>query len=163
LARTCTICIHVDREKIDRLIVEGRSYRNIAKQFSLSDTAVYRHKAHLNRTLIKAKEAETVAHADNLLDQVKDLQAKALDILSKCEKSKDWKTALSAIREARGCLELLGKLAAELQSAPTVNILISPEWVRIRTLILETLESYPDARLAIAKALRSLDNACGSD
>jgi hypothetical protein len=54
-------------------------------------------------------------------------------------------------------LELLGKLAGELQSAPQVNILISPEWVRLRTLILEALEPYPDARLAVAGALRRLD------
>jgi hypothetical protein len=103
--------------------------------------------------LLKAKEAREATHADNLLNQVKDLQARALSILSQAERSGDLKTALLAIREARGCLELLGKLAGELQSAPTVNILVSPEWARIRTLILEALEPYPDARIAVSKAL----------
>ena len=79
---------------------------------------MYRHKDHLNGTLVKAKEAEDVAHADDLLEQVRDLQGKALSVLSKAEKAKDWRAATGAIREARGCLELLAKLLGELNDQP---------------------------------------------
>jgi hypothetical protein len=157
MPRHCTVCTHPNRERIDALLVGGEPYRDIAQQFGVSFYAVHRHKSHLNGALLRAKEVRDVAHADNLLEQVRSLQRKALSILSQAERSGNLKTALLAIREARGCLELLGKLAGELQSAPTVNILISPEWVRLRTLILEALEPYPDARLAVAGALRRLD------
>jgi len=73
--------------------------------------------------LIKAQEAGEVARADNLLGQVRDLQARALAILSQAEAAGDLKTALHAIREARGTLELLAKMLCEvarLSNAPQV-------------------------------------------
>jgi hypothetical protein len=156
MPRHCTVCKHPDRETIDALLVGGEPYRDIAQQFGVSFYAVHRHKSHLNGALLRAKEAKEVAHADSLLEQVKSLQSKALSILAQAEKTGNLKTALLAIREARGCLELLGKLAGELQSAPVVNILVSPEWIQVRTLILEALEPFPDARLRVAGALRRL-------
>lgn len=158
MPRICAVCNYPGREEIDRLLVEGEPYRSIAKQFTLSEAAVYRHKGHLNGALTKAKEAEAVSHADNLLDQVKDLQAKALSILSQAEAKEDYRAATGAIREARGCLELLAKLLGELNDRPQVNILISPEWTQLRTLILEALEPYPQARVAIGEALEGITN-----
>jgi hypothetical protein len=118
--------------------------------------ALFRHKSHLNGTLLKSKEAEEIAHADNLLNQVRDLQSRALNILSKAEKTKDWRAATSAIREARGCLELLGKLAGELNEVQTVNIIVSPQWIELRAVILETLGPFSDARISVSKALERL-------
>jgi hypothetical protein len=44
---------------------------------------------HIPETMIKAKEAQEEAQAESLLDQVKDLQKKALNVPSKAEKAKD--------------------------------------------------------------------------
>jgi hypothetical protein len=67
--------------------------------------------------MVKAKEAEEVAQADDLLEQVRNLQTHALDILGHAEESGDLRTALAAISQARGNLGLLGKLAGELALA----------------------------------------------
>jgi hypothetical protein len=46
--------------------------RSVAKRFELSESAVYRHKTeHLPTQLLKAKEVEEAARADDLLDQVR--------------------------------------------------------------------------------------------
>jgi hypothetical protein len=74
-------------------------------------------------------------------------------VLTKAENADDLRTAVAAIREARGCVELLGKLAGQLQDAPTVNLVLSPEWLSIQANILMALEPHPDARLAVAHAL----------
>ncbi len=60
---------------------------------------------------------------------------------------------MAGIRAARGCVELLAKLMGELNESPTVNITINPQWVELRTLIVEVLQPYPDARQAVAKVL----------
>ena len=158
MPRVCTICINSERGKIEKMLLNGEPYRSIAKQYSLSEAAVYRHKSHLNVTLLKARRTREVAHADNLLDQVKDLQSRALKILSKAEKAEEWRAATSAIREARGCLELLGKLAGELKDGQSVNIVISPEWIGLRAAILEALIPYPEARYSVSKAMEKLSN-----
>ena len=109
---------------------------------------------HLHNTLRDAT-------ADDLLAQVRSLQGRALAILDRAEKAGDLRTALGAIREARGNLELLAKLLGELNDAPQVNILVNPEWVSVRGVLLGALGPYPDARAAVAGALASLGAANG--
>ena len=86
------------------------------------------------------------------------LQDRALDILERAEKAGDLRTALAAISQARGNLELLGKLAGELDERPVVNLNVSPEWLELRTVIVKVLESHPAAHGAVLRALESVGN-----
>ncbi len=158
MPRTCTICEHPQRQEIDNQLINGNSFRDIAGRFSLSRSSLSRHKKHLSSGLTKAKKAAEISQADDLLAQVRDLQTRALNILDAAEGSGDLRTALGAIREARGNLELLGKLAGELQAGQVVNVLVSPQWVTLRSVILESLEPVPEARLAVASALERVEN-----
>jgi hypothetical protein len=105
-----------------------------------------------------AEKASEVAEADNLLEQVQDLQRSTLDILAEAEKSKQYRTALSAIREARSNLELLAKLLGELDERPVVNLHISPEWLELRAVIVGALEPYSEARGAVLRAIEGSGN-----
>jgi len=155
LPRKCSVCEHIQVKDIDESLVNGTGLRKIAERFSLSTTAVHRHKKHLNGTLIKAREVMKITHADNLLEQVKYLQEKSLHILSKAEEIGDYRACTSAINEARKCLELLGKLAGELQQeGQTINVIVSPQWVELRTTIIEALEPHPDAKSTVLRALQ---------
>ncbi len=116
------------------------------------------HDNHLPAALLKAKEAGEVASAGKLLDHAEELRTRALGILAKAEAAADHRNALGAIREARGCLELLGKLAGELSEAPTVNIVVMPEWLTLQAAILAALDPYLDARLAVADALTAMES-----
>jgi hypothetical protein len=137
-------------------LVSGAPYRSVAKRFGLSESAVYRHKTeHLPGHLLKAREVEEVAQADDLLEQVRNLQAHALDILERAEKTGDLRTVLAAISQARGNLELLGKLAGELDERPVVNLNVSPQWLELRAIIVGALEPHPAAHRAILRALES--------
>jgi transposase-like protein len=159
MPRRCTVCDHPESHSIDEALVSGESYRSVAKRFGLSESAVYRHKAeHLPAHLLKAKEIEEVAQADDLLEQVRSLQAHALDILERAEKTGDLRTALAAISQARGNLELLGKLAGELDERPVVNLNVSSEWLELRAVIVGALEPHPAAHTAVLRALESASN-----
>ena len=136
MPRRCTVCDHPERHSIDETLVSGAPYRSVAKRFELSESAVYRHKTeHVPAHLLKAREVEDVAQADDLLEQVRHLQAHALDILERVEEAGDLRTALAAISQARGNLELLGKLAGELDERPQVNLNVSPQWLELRAVI----------------------------
>jgi hypothetical protein len=157
MPRRCTACDHPERHGIDEALVSGAPYRSVAKRFGLSESAVYRHKTeHLPAHLLKAKEAQEVAQADDLLEQVRNLQTHALDILERAEKTGDLRTALAAISQARGNLELLGKLAGELDERPVVNLNISPQWLELRAVIVGALEPHPAAHGAVVRALESV-------
>jgi hypothetical protein len=141
MPRSCTVCAHPEVEAINQALVAGEASRKIAARYgSLSRPAVQRHgENHLPAKLVMAEKAAEVAQADSLLEQVRDLQGRALSILDAAEVAGDLRTALSAIREARGNLELLAKLLGELDERPTVNLLISPEWLELRAVIVAAL------------------------
>jgi len=159
MPRRCTVCDHSERHGIDEALVTGAPYRSVAKRFGLSESSVYRHKTeHLPAHLLKAREAEEVAQAENLLEQVRTLQTHALGILERAEKAGDLRTALAAISQARGNLELLGKVAGELDERPVLNLNISPEWLELRAVIVEALEPHPAAHRVIVRALEGVGN-----
>jgi len=158
MPRRCTVCGHGEREHIDRALVAGAALRDVAGRHGVSKSALERHKAdHLPTHLAKARAAEEAAQADDLLSQVRSLQARTLAILEAAEASGENRTALAAIAEARRNLELLGKLAGELDERPVVNVLVSAEWVAIRTVLLEALSPYPQASTAVAGRLMELE------
>ena len=79
-------------------------------------------------------------------------------VLEQAEASEDLRTAVSAIREARGCVELLGKLAGQLKDSPTINVILMPEWRELQTAILKALAPHRDARLAVTTALAEMES-----
>ncbi|MDX1069334.1 hypothetical protein GOL32_12275 [Sinorhizobium medicae] len=82
------------------------------------------------------------------------LRDRAMNILELAERNGDAKTALTAIREARGVLEHLSRLEERNQSSgPAVPLAESPEWHRTRAAIISALADHPEARLAVATAL----------
>ena len=161
MPRICSICTNADRGEIDSLLVGGTALSEIAALFRVSDDALSRHKAnHLSAALLKAREVEEVANADGLLGQVRDLQQRTLTLLEAAENSGERRVALAGVGEARRNLALLARLTGELEerSATTVNVLVSPQWIELRAVIVGALKSYPDARGAVLKALEEADN-----
>ena len=160
MPRRCTVCAHPELEAINRALVSGEPYRSVANRYeSLSQAAVQRHQEnHIPATLAKAREAEEVAHADDLLSDVRSLQARTLAILEAAEETREHRIALAAIREARSNLELLAKLLGELDERPQVNILVSPEWLELRAVIVGALEPFTDARGAVLEAIEGASN-----
>jgi len=158
MARTCSICAHPRREEIDKALVAGTPKRDVSALFRVSEDAITRHAAaHLPQALSKAQDARETARADDLLGQLKDLQGRTLSILTQAEEAKDLRTALQAVGQARGNLELLAKVTGELAQEGAVNILIAPEWVRVRATLTGALAPYPEARLAVADCLAALE------
>lgn len=158
MTQVCSICSSAHRDVVDRLLVMGGSYRRIAARFSLTEQAVRRHKAnHLPAALAKAQGAQEVAQADNLLLQLQWLQWKALTLLDAAEKAGDGRTALGAIREARGNIELLARLMGELNdNSHSDDFITSPEWESVRAMLMQALQAYPDARAEVAEGLLRL-------
>jgi hypothetical protein len=76
----------------------------------------------------------------------------------RAEKAGDLRTALAAISQTRGNLELLGKLAGQLDEHPVVNLNVSPQWLELRAVIVGALEPHPAAHGAVLRALESVGN-----
>ena len=140
MPRSCPVCDHEDLDEINAALASNERIRTIAERWSVRKTALMRHRnEHLPFSAIEAKEAEAKeaeakeaeakeaeakeaeakeaeedAPADDLLDQVRDLQESALATLEEAEEAEELNAALRAIREAKGNLELMTKPLNEL-------------------------------------------------
>ena len=160
--RPCTVCTHRDRRDIEARAAGGDKARSISMDFGISEQALSRHLAtHAIRSMEKAAMAagaKDLAAGLGLNEEVIDLQARTLAILTKAEKSaKTHSRALLAIREARANLELLGKFTGKLKPETQVNVLVaSGEWLAFRDRLYATLERFPDALAAVDQEFRAV-------
>ena len=174
----CSVCRHERRSEIESALVAGDSLRKIAKQFSVGKGAIDRHKSrHLVESLANAAQAPEAVRGDLLLSQLQSQQARADQlyrqaerILRRAQARRDHGTSLAAIRtaastlgEIRNSLELLAKLAGQLRESPTINILVSTEWGRVRGAVIIALAPFPEARAAVSQALLALTIEPGSN
>jgi hypothetical protein len=161
MPRTCTICSHEDRYDIDSILVDRtKPYRDIARRYDVSKDAVSRHVSggHISELIALAADAERAAQADTLLDRIEALQSRTLAILEATEETSEHRIALAAIGEARRNLELIGEVTKELDRTPTFNLHLNPEWIELRTVIVQALEPHPEARQSFLQALGSVGN-----
>jgi hypothetical protein len=136
VARACSICGHSRVTEIDAALLNSVAYRNVAKQFGASESSVYRHsKEHLpvvSRYATSERSARDVTvesgSATSHLDHPSAIAAKSRmkradlvalavlvekrtsEILQAAVAAGRHETALKAIRESRGNIELISKL-----------------------------------------------------
>ena len=120
----CSVCRHPEKLAIEGAVLRNEPLRSIAQRLGTSPWAIHRHKKHLPKQLAEARHAEQVAEATGLLNRVEALLAEAEKIAAAAKESRDWSAATSALREARSCLELLGRLRGELQTGTNVKVAV---------------------------------------
>ncbi|MDO5681233.1 MAG: hypothetical protein Q4G46_00190 [Propionibacteriaceae bacterium] len=159
----CKVCQHPQREEIEADIVHGRGHAAINKKYDgISYDSVRRHTSnHLAPAMRQALKTVHEQTGHTALARLESLYKDAKEVLDGAKKDGARALSLQAIKELRGIVELLAKLTGELDPQPqvTVNIAALPEWAELQQTILVALASFPEARLAVARALTAGDAA----
>jgi hypothetical protein len=155
----CSVCSHPDRAEIDGALARGTgSLRDIAGRFRLSRSALHRHKnEHLPVRLVKAIEQEETQESIDVYRQLQDVNAAVQSVLKSAQKSGDGDLVLRSADRILRQLELQAKLLGELQDGSVVNVIVSPQWIQLRTVIIGALQSFPDARESVVLALDTIE------
>jgi hypothetical protein len=172
----CTVCKHPERGRIDFLRATGGSPKALAAKFGLKATAVYNHcKKHISSEYIAAVRIgpfQSEEHLRKLCAEaggsvVENLMAiyggLASRWLSAFEAGDDGTLSLLTQRLHKN-LELRARLTHELlppgPTSVTNNILLNdPGYLAAIGQIAVSLAPFPEARVAVAKALRSFDHS----
>ena len=158
----CRTCLHPDRAKIDKALVEGVPNTRIASMFGLTEISVRRHRAnHLPKTLVQSHKAAEVAQADTLIARIEGLCGHAEAILARAEAERTNRgdqRALAAIRVLNETTRLLAELAGELRAQADVTVTTQLPPAVVET-ILDALDPFPEARQAMVEALMGTGNA----
>lgn len=167
MGRKSKIEAHAHSEEIIKRLASGEEYSKIVEDFPdirYQDLDYYAENK-LPAILSKSKdlkaladeiEAADIHKGDSYLQLVIGLQKKALDALELQNASNDPKGWAMISREARGYLELLGRALDRIRDSPPVNVTVidSPAWVELRTVIIQALDPYPEAKEAVVHAIR---------
>jgi transposase-like protein len=157
MARTCTVCSHPEKEEIDRLLVRGDSIAGIARDFAVSEDALKRHfDNHVPKTLAASPSAKEITDADKLLFEIEEVKNRALRLLDKAENAQDTRVygpPSQYLKEFREYVRLMAELSGKLAAQPQITIINHPQWIELRTVIIEALDPYPDAKAAVVRAI----------
>jgi transposase len=117
MPRTCLACSSPEREAIDKALVAGEPFRNIAKRVSISPAGLLRHRNHVANAIGKARAQHEERLGETLLDEMRRVQRKAWELLARTESVGDHRGSIVALREVRECLESLGEMLAKADAA----------------------------------------------
>lgn len=161
MPKTCSICTLSPemRDALDHALARhGGSIRKISQEFGVGYDALYRHaQEYLPHALLASAEADTVSHADNLLDDIAWQRREARGLLDAAKRTNDIRAGVAALGILLRQLELLAKLRGELWANQQVNIILTEEGQQLIGVILMALAPWPEARLSVASALGALE------
>ena len=158
MGRACSVCQHPRRGEIDKALVSGTPYRDISGRFDVSKSAVERHRAeHVPEALEKAKVTEDARQAIDVVRQLKTINQLCIEAVSNARLAGDSRTVLMAVDRIHRQIELQAKLLGDLDERTQVNVLLDhPQWIETRTVIVDTLQPYPEALRAVVDGLKAL-------
>ena len=111
----CQVCANKRVSEIDKRIVKGADLAKLAREFSISYSAMYRHaREHISRQLATGAEVALKNTGVNLMTELGQLMNETREILEEARKKKHNGLALKAIQQIRGNLSLLAAIENEI-------------------------------------------------
>jgi hypothetical protein len=94
-----------------------------------------------------------VTKADDLLSQISYYETEARRYKEMAEADGNVDLALKAVDRALKCVEIYAKVRGIINDQPQVNILVNPQWIELKAVIVAALRPYPEALEAVRDAL----------
>lgn len=157
----CSICSNVARKEIEAAIAANVPNRAIARQHGVSKDAIARHKENCIKPAIQLVKQEqmldTGSIALNRMARDENLIDEALRLAWEGE-TKDVNLLIRLLQVSTKQIELRAKLEGDLDER-SIQITAIPEWVELRTMLIEALAAHPQAKQAVIRALEAYDHA----
>jgi hypothetical protein len=171
--RRSTIIGHPDQARIERDLALGRPLQRIARKYGISKDAAWRHKRHLPPQLKAALAAHALAPGQDL-EQIRITESEGLLANLAAQRARlllSQDAALEAeqfgivAQLASGIhrnLELVGKYLGEFAQHSihtTISLLVTPEYLELRSGLLRALQPHAEARQAVAAVLHGIETS----
>jgi hypothetical protein len=174
----CTICAHPRRHQLEIGLVHRVPLEALARRFQCSPHALHRHRhKHLSPATAAAilvaqrpcavdLEALQRSESEGLLSQLLAQRARLAQHSELALELGNSAAAVAAERAITANLELVAKLLGQLiqhHEVRSTSILISADYLALRSTLLQALRPYPAAAKAVGAALHRLEEAAARD
>jgi hypothetical protein len=174
-SQRCTVCTHLERQRIELAMAAGTSKRAVASRFNVSSDAAWRHWRNHVTPQIKAAFAtkslrpgvELAKFAEDegggLLEHLKAVRQKLLVMLDSAIECADRNGAANVSARLHENFTITARLTGELMkhlpptSVTNINIQTSPQFLNMQARLILALAPFPDARRAVIQAFRAID------
>ena len=168
----CGVCGSKVRAQIELGLVHRVPLRVLAERFGLSRDAIARHgRNHLSPAQraailahVKPREIDLeqlrVSESEGLLSQLVTQRARLQSTSELAAEMGDVRGAVQAESAITKNLALVGQLLGQLVTRHEVrstSLLVSPDYLRLRQVLMTALEPFPEARQAVGRALLALE------
>jgi hypothetical protein len=169
--RRSTIIGHPDQARIERDLALGRPLQRIARKYGVSKDAAWRHKKNLPPQLKAALAGHALAPEQDL-DKIRVTESEGLLANLAAQRARlllSQDAALEAeqfglVAQLAGGihrnLELVGKYLGEFAQHSihtTISLLVTPEYLELRSALLRALGPHPEAKRAVAAVLHNIE------
>lgn len=173
MARSCTVCEHPERARIELGLARKASMRAMGRSFSLSKDALYRHRkehmpAQLQAALLATGRPSTIdlealrkSESEGALQHLVAQRARLYVLADAAEDVGDIRAAAAVHARLHANFELTCKLVGEISAHAhhvTNNILVMPAYHEMRTALVQALRAFPQARQAVATVLHRIES-----
>ena len=174
----CTACEHKQRANVDLALTHSVPIRTISRRFGISRDALYRHKRNHLSPQLRAAILSAVHPSEIDLEQLAKSESEGLlgaligqrARLQMLSEMAFEEREINAAARVEGCItssleltsRLLGQLVTHHHTTHT-TILISSDYLRLRSVITGALKPFPEAAQAVGRALAELETAAAKD
>jgi len=150
----CKACNFPGHEEHDKALLTGKiSDSDYAKIVGCASPSIARHRGHISEEIAQSAKAQAILTADQLFKSIQDEAAIVRELRDEARDEGNIELALKAVDRALKCIEIYAKVRGLIRDGPQVNILINPQWIELRTLIVKALDPFPEAKVAVVGAL----------
>lgn len=175
---SCQVCNSPHRHSVDVALAHGLGHDAIGKRFDLSPHSVQRHgKNHLSPQMMAAVQhalhpsavdldALKVSEGENLLHHLVHQRARIGQHIELAVSIGDAGAAIRGEAAITSNLQLVSKLLGVLVNVHEMrhqHILTHPDYLRLREVLLRALAPFPDARIAVGRALAGIETQAAED
>ena len=178
--RTCQVCRHPERERIEALRASGASLESLARKFKVHRDAVWRHwREHVSADLKTAYLAgpSTIAElkeraaleGGSILDHLSILRSILMGAITASAEAQSAFTLATLSGRLVAVLKAIGQLTGEIERLnPSISItnnlaiLSDPRMIELQSGLLSIARKHPAARGDLVALLRGLDAAAPS-
>jgi hypothetical protein len=146
--KTCSICKHPNRLRIDEAIIAGTPNLRIEKTFGVSRDSVRRHSKHVLAVVKRYDQTQELARGGDLKAKLLMREGDLLRIQQKAEHRDDLPTAKSAIRELRQFHELQARMEGQLKPQEVSVLAVNLDEQTSRRVASTYLQRHPDPETA---------------
>jgi hypothetical protein len=172
MGQKCTVCEHPRRAELELAIARRVGYRQISQKFGPSIYSLHRHRrSHMPPQLLVALEtcalptvvdldALRKSESEGLLQTLVVQRSRLYSLLDACEDLGDLKAAAAVHGRITDNVVTVAKLLGDLSTHATHttnNLVVSPEYLTLRSALVKALRPHPEARRAVSAVLRNLE------